>query len=442
MKPSIEVAGVSKRFRLYHEKYSSLKERVIHLGRNPYEEFWALRDINLEIEEGTTVGLLGHNGSGKSTLLKCIASILQPTSGEIRTRGRLAALLELGAGFHPDLTGRENVFLNASILGLSRKETAARFDDIVEFSELEPFIDNQVKYYSSGMYVRLGFAVAVNMDPEILMVDEVLAVGDEAFQRKCLDRVRQFQRDGRTILFVTHAADLVRQICDKVAVLDKGKIVAWGDPGEAVRTFREGLLHLSEDGEVEPEPVAGDAAGSASAAPELPAGVALEHATFVSPLHITHVRFDHPAPDHEYLLPGEALTVHIGYRADDQVSDVVVGVAVYDIEGRLLFGANNRWYQIQLSVGRGEGEFVMEFGSIPLLDGTYLVTVGLVTSDEGTVYDWHEQKHHFSVMNPFKTGGLMHLPAVISVHPEPASAPATEPAPPVVSVAGVDPSPS
>src|ERR1700694_4150272 len=143
MKPSIEVVGVSKRFRLYHEKYSSLKERVIHLGRNPYEEFWALSDINLEIDEGTTVGLLGHNGSGKSTLLKCIASILQPTSGEIRTRGRLAALLELGAGFHPDLTGRENVFLNASILGLSRKETAARFDDIVEFSELEPFIDNQ-----------------------------------------------------------------------------------------------------------------------------------------------------------------------------------------------------------------------------------------------------------------------------------------------------------
>src|ERR1700694_52006 len=221
MKPSIEVVGVSKRFRLYHEKYSSLKERVIHLGRNPYEEFWALSDINLEIDEGTTVGLLGHNGSGKSTLLKCIVGILQPSKGEIRSRGRMAALLELGAGFHPDLTGRENIFLNASILGISRKEIFTKLDDIVSFAELEPFIDNQVKYYSSGMYVRLGFAVAVNLDPDILIVDEVLAVGDEAFQRKCLDRVRQFQRDGKTIVFVTHAADSVRAICEKVAVLDR-----------------------------------------------------------------------------------------------------------------------------------------------------------------------------------------------------------------------------
>ena len=194
MSTAIEVDDVGKRFRLLHEKYSSLKERMIHFGKIPYEDLWALKDISFDINEGETFGLLGHNGSGKSTLLKCMAGILQPTTGEIRTIGRLAALLELGAGFHPDLSGRENVYLNASLLGLHRREIERKFDEIVAFAELSHAIDQQVKYYSSGMYVRLGFAVAVNMDPDILLVDEVLAVGDELFQRKCLDRVRQFQR--------------------------------------------------------------------------------------------------------------------------------------------------------------------------------------------------------------------------------------------------------
>ena len=246
MGSAIEIDGVSKHFRLLHEKYSSLKERMIHLGKIPYEDLWALKDINFEIAEGETFGLLGHNGSGKSTLLKCVAGILQPTAGQIRTVGRVAALLELGAGFHPDLSGRENVFLNASLLGLQRREVERKFDEIVAFAELAHAIDQQVKYYSSGMYVRLGFAVAVNMDPDILLVDEVLAVGDELFQRKCLDRVKQFQREGRTIVVVTHAADMVRQICDRAAVLDQGELVALGTPGEAVRAYREHLLRRQE----------------------------------------------------------------------------------------------------------------------------------------------------------------------------------------------------
>src|SRR3984893_11907656 len=238
MGSAIEIDGLGKRFRLLHERYSSLKERMIHLGKIPYEDLWALKDVNLEIYQGETIGLLGHNGSGKSTLLKCIAGILQPTTGEIRTVGRLAALLELGAGFHPDLSGRENVFLNASLLGLHRREVERKFDEIVAFAELAHAIDQQVKYYSSGMYVRLGFAVAVNMDPDILLVDEVLAVGDELFQRKCLDRVKQYQLDGKTILFVTHSADLCRRVSDVVAVMDEGKIVTVADPGTAVRSYR------------------------------------------------------------------------------------------------------------------------------------------------------------------------------------------------------------
>src|SRR5580704_6600460 len=239
---AVDVRGVSKRFRLAHGKYNSFKERLIHAGRSPHEDFWALKDVSLVAREGETVGILGRNGSGKSTLLKCICGVLQPTSGEIVVRGKLAGLLELGAGFQQDLTGRENVYLNGSMLGMSKKEVDKVFDDIVDFSELEEFIDGPVKFYSSGMYVRLGFAVAVNVDPDILVVDEVLAVGDERFQRKCLDRVDQFQREGRTILLVTHSADTVRGICDRGVVLSHGNLVAEGEPGEATRIFRERLM--------------------------------------------------------------------------------------------------------------------------------------------------------------------------------------------------------
>ena len=196
--------------------------------------------------QGETVGILGHNGSGKSTLLKCIAGILTPTSGEVLVRGRLASLLELGAGFHPDLTGRENVFINAAFLGMPRKEIAARFDEIVEFAGLEQFIDEPVKHYSSGMYVRLGFAVAVNLDPDVLLVDEVLAVGDEVFQLKCMSRIKQFQDEGRTIVLVTHAAETVRQVCGRAIVLDHGNMVIDDEPGKAIRVFRE-YLHGRPD---------------------------------------------------------------------------------------------------------------------------------------------------------------------------------------------------
>lgn len=400
---AVEVAGVSKRFRLYHAKYDSLKERVIHFGRIPYDDLWALTDIDLEIAEGETVGLLGANGSGKSTLLKCIAGILQPTAGHIRTVGRLAALLELGAGFHPELTGRENIFLNASILGLPKREISRKFDEIVAFAELESFIDNQVKYYSSGMYVRLGFAVAVNMDPDILLVDEVLAVGDEAFQRKCLNRVRQFQRDGRTIVFVTHAADLVREICDRAAVLDHGRMVGLGLPGEAVRVYREHLLA----GGAYAEP----ASGEPGEAEEAPAGPDRD-----ARLRITAVAMEHPgAGERRYLLSGEPLVVRVGFEAAERVDDVNFGIAIYDAEGRQLFGTNTRILEVPVGPVEGTGEVCFALDSVPFLDGTYLVTLGVTTIDGGTVYDWREQQDSFEVMNPGRTVGLVQLPLRIEV---------------------------
>lgn len=236
----VVVDSVSKRFVVRRD--TSIKERVVTLGRagrQHRKDFWALTDVTTTIRAGETIGLIGHNGSGKSTLLKVIGGIIEPTTGSVLKRGRLAALLELGAGFHPDLTGRENVYLNAAVLGLSREETEGRFDDIVAFAAIDDFIDTQVKFYSSGMYVRLAFAVAIHTDPDVLLVDEVLAVGDEAFQRKCMDRIADFQRQGRTIIIVSHALGQITELCTRVVLLDRGAVVYDGAPETAVARFRE-----------------------------------------------------------------------------------------------------------------------------------------------------------------------------------------------------------
>jgi ABC-2 type transport system ATP-binding protein len=235
---AITARGVSKRFLIHRKRATSLKQRFIHRGEEA-EEFWAVRDLDLDIGRGETVGLIGANGSGKSTTLKVLAGILRPTTGTVSVNGRIASLLELGAGFNGELSGRDNVYLNASLLGLSRKEVEGHFDEIVAFSELERFIDNQVKTYSSGMYVRLGFAVAVHIDPDILLVDEVLAVGDEAFQQKCLAKIDEFQQEGRTILLVSHSLDTVEKICTRSVVLDHGRVKYTGDPAVGANVLRE-----------------------------------------------------------------------------------------------------------------------------------------------------------------------------------------------------------
>ena len=375
---AIEVDGVSKRFRLNTERHSSLKERVVRFGRRRRgEELWALRDVSLEVEQGQTVGLLGHNGSGKSTLLKCVGGILQPTQGIIRTAGRVASLLELGAGFHPDLTGRENVYLNASILGMSKRDIEGRFDEIVDFAELERFIDQQVKHYSSGMYVRLGFAVATNVDPDVLLVDEVLAVGDESFQRKCLDRVRDFQKQGRTIVFVTHAADLVRQICDRAMVLDHGNVAAWGTPSEAVRVFREHMLAGGHDDE-------GDAAAEAAHGREV---------------RIRSVDIDYPENGRPYVRNGEPLTIRIAYEALRPVDDAVFVFSLHGNDGHIVFGQNTWGLGHGLPTLEGPGEVSFTITSTTLLEGTYPLTVGVHSRTGGVVFDWWEQHDHVDVLN-------------------------------------------
>ena len=397
---AIEVRGVSKKFKLVHDPAFSIKERVLRGRRGTFEWFWALQDIDLTVEEGETVGMLGHNGGGKSTLLKCIAGIIQPTSGEILLRGRLASLLELGAGFHPELTGRENVFINASFLGIPRKDIERKFDEIVAFAELEQFIDNQVKYYSSGMYVRLGFAVAVNVDPDVLLVDEVLAVGDEVFQKKCLDRVAQFQREGRTILFVTHGADLVRQVCNRAIVLDHGKMVANGNPGEAIRIFREHLHgHLANDEEA--EGTDGDGTPRRD-----------------DRIRITAVRFDHPGrPDRPYLLAGEPLTIQVGYDARHPVTGAVLGVEVYDQQGRVLWGGDTDRLGAELPTLQGKGTVSFRVDGVPLLDGAFPVRVVLQDRAGGHPLDWRDpEQQAFEVVNPTKAVGTVRFPVTVEVH--------------------------
>lgn len=236
------VEHLSKRFRVFHERHQSLKQSLLNRRRGRHEDFWALRDVSFGISPGESFAIVGHNGSGKSTMLKCLTGILRPDEGSVKVQGKVSALLELGAGFHPELSGRENVFLNAAILGVPRKEIERRFDDIVAFSGLEQFIDTPVKNYSSGMFVRLGFAVAINVDPDILVIDEVLAVGDAEFQAKCVATIGEFHEQGRTIILVTHAMENAAQICQRAAWLDHGTLRMTGRPDEVIEAYTDDAL--------------------------------------------------------------------------------------------------------------------------------------------------------------------------------------------------------
>ena len=240
---AVRVDDVSKSFRLYHERNQTIKSAVMRGRRSVHEDFWALKDVSFDVPQGSTFGLIGSNGSGKSTLLKCLANIYYPTTGSITHFGRLAAMLEVGSGFHSELSGRENIFLNGSILGMSKKEVTRKYDDIVAFSGVEQFIDQPVKNYSSGMYVRLGFAIAINVDPDILVVDEVLAVGDAEFQERCFQKFAEFKRAGKTVILVSHSMDTVKAMCDQAAWLSHGSLMAAGDAQPTIQAYLDSVGH-------------------------------------------------------------------------------------------------------------------------------------------------------------------------------------------------------
>lgn len=322
---AIVVDGVSKRFRLYHERNRTLKSAVLRGGRARYEEFWALRDVSLEIEAGKTFGLIGENGSGKSTLLKCIAKILRPEKGRIRTQGKMAALLELGSGFHPELSGRENTYLNGAILGLSRQQIDERIDQIIDFSGLAEFIDSPVKIYSSGMYVRLGFSVAVHVDPDILIIDEVIAVGDEDFQRRCFDHLYKLRRQGVTIVVVSHSLGLMQTLCDEVSWLDHGRLLESGPAPDVVRSY------LEQVNTVEAERIVTDDAKRMAALANTPQ---LDLDDGQKPITIESVEFVDERGEHlAVAATGRPLTVRVHYDAHRPVDRPNFSFAVEDMAG-------------------------------------------------------------------------------------------------------------
>lgn len=412
---AISIDSVTKEFRIYRERAPSAKERLIHLGRNPHEVFKALDDVSIEIPQGKTFALLGHNGSGKSTLLKCITGTLRPNAGRIVTRGHLAALLELGAGFHPDLTGRENVYLNGSILGFSARQIDTIFDEVVEFAELHDFIDNQVKTYSSGMYARLGFSVAINVDPEILLVDEVLSVGDEAFQRKCIDRVRDLQGEGRTIVLVSHSATLVRKIADQAAVLDHGRLVGIEEPGEAIRILRETLARRGIA--LSAEQIDG---GAASTEPDEgprwsgPPPKERPEIEVDEPVVITDVGVEYPSPDARYLLPNQPMRLRVDYVAAEKIEDIAVTFDIFDDHGELVFGTDTEMLNQPIVNLEGVGAICFDFDDMPLLEGHYRIDLALTTRTGGRIHAARNDVAGFEIMQPDAQRGTVSLePTVV-----------------------------
>ena len=367
---AIDVDAVSKMFRLYREKPSSLKARLL-TSRSRAEEFWALRDVSFDVQQGESLGLIGHNGSGKTTLLKVIAGILRPTSGTVRQYGRIAALLELGAGFHPELTGRENVYLNASFLGLSRRDTDRVYPGIVAFAELDNFMENQVKFYSSGMLVRLGFAVAVHVDPDILLIDEVLAVGDEAFQARCLERIRHFQREGRTIVLVTHALDTVRQVCDRAVMLDHGRVHAIGSPEEVVYELRYVLLRRD------------------------PSFVPEEGTREIEIASVELIRSD--GSNVRPVVAGEDLTIQVDVQANEPVGDLDATFAVHDGDNQLVVDGRTSRAGIDLGRVSDKRRVTFTLRALPLEAGKYWVTIGLESARTARLYHVQTQRYWFEV---------------------------------------------
>ena len=395
----ISIQDMTKQFTIRKQK--TLKERLVNAkqGKLHDEKFTALDHVNLSIDAGESIGLVGPNGSGKSTLLKIIGGIIAPDSGHVRTRGRIAALLELGAGFHPDLSGRENVFLNASIMGLSKEETSKYFDAIVEFSGISEFIDTQVKFYSSGMYVRLAFAVAVHIDPDILLVDEVLAVGDEPFQLKCMEKIRQFQEEGRTIVLVSHSAGQVAQVCDRAVVLESGHVVEDAEPDIALARLRRDYQRQI------------DARLEADAAELTGHRATIEHVWLNDTTPSVHSK------DPQLTIePGDDLQVRCQIEFPEPVPGWILHVKIENILGMTHCEISSR-DTIKIAMPEEKHvDLVLTFPNLMLGNGDYIVDV-MVFDADAIMLDVLSRGGSFTVTSPRRSVGPVYSPAVIEILP-------------------------
>jgi ABC-type polysaccharide/polyol phosphate transport system ATPase subunit len=417
---AIEVRGVRKSYRRYGRRrhFGTLKSALLG-GRllrdlRPDETFDALKDVSFDAPAGRTFGIVGRNGSGKSTMLKLIAGIGRPTAGAITVRGRVSALIELGAGFHPEISGRENVYINGMMLGLTRREIAARFEAIVAFAELEDFIDAPVKTYSSGMYMRLGFAVAINVDPDVLLVDEVLAVGDEAFTHKCLDKFAEFRRKGRTVLLVTHSLDLVTRFCDEALWLDAGVVRTQGDPRRVIDAYLQDVARAEDDAlaraaePMNPEPP--DPA-SPIPGPDIPDMFKADEGRWGSrEVEITTVdvigRDDRPT---HVFQSGDPLEIRLRVLAHHPVTDLVFGVGIFNAEGVCCYGTNTHIEGATSGALTGTGDVRFTIDRLELVDGTYKLDVA-AHRQNGAAYDYHRLLYTIRVTSRLHEVGIYRPP--------------------------------
>ena len=367
----LQLNKLSKKYRIRREVEGggSLFRKLLSI-RKARTDFWALKDVSFEMQRAEALGIIGHNGAGKSTILKLLSRITTPTHGEIMINGRLSALIEVGSGFHPELTGRENIYLNGSILGMRRREISNKLESIVEFAELRQFIDTPVKRYSSGMYVRLGFSIAAHLDPDILLLDEVLAVGDAAFQRKCIQRITELKKKGTTIVFISHDLRAVQQLCDRVILLKKGQIEADGDPAETISFYQ-----------------------SLSAQLAAPTTDDLNHLT-TGEAAITSLAF-YDENDNETLAfeTGKPMKAIMNYRVDKPLKDVLFEVQFFSQEGRLCTFFKSESLRRIIDVEPGEGSIVFDCSSVGLGPGVYFIDTGIRhrQAPHGIDIDWRRR---------------------------------------------------
>jgi ABC-2 type transport system ATP-binding protein len=375
---AIEVSEVWKSFRLYQEKNQYIKAALLRGRRARYEEFWAIQDVSFEVPFGSTFGIIGSNGSGKSTMLKCLAKILYPNKGSVSVNGRLAALLELGAGFHYELSGRENIFLNGAILGMSRKDLANRYEEIVEFAGLERFIDTPVKNYSSGMIVRLGFAIAVNVEPEILLIDEVLSVGDQSFQRKSIDKIDSFRKDGRTIVVVSHSTSQLQQLCKNIAWLEKGELRMMGEAHDVIASYSESSYQTTGDSVTTTAPSSGRWGTKAAL--------------------IDHVEVFNGAGDSiDVSYTNDALQLSIDISAPNPIPDPEITISISTSSGIGLWSSSSNDANLMIGKLFGTQKINISIPHLRLMEGTYIISVSLHNRLRSVEYDHIEEAHRLNV---------------------------------------------
>ena len=430
MTNAIEAVNVTKVYRKYARKkqFATLKSALLSGSLvselQPDETFPALRGVSFSVPKGCTYGVVGRNGSGKSTLLKCVAGITKPTTGTVAVEGRISALIELGAGFHPEISGRENVFINGIMLGLTKREILKRFDEIVEFAEMKDFIDAPVKTYSSGMYMRLGFAVAIHVDPDVLLVDEVLAVGDQGFTVKCLDKFAEFRRRNKTILLVTHSLDLVEKFCDQALWLDKGRTHGEGDPKRVVSAYivdveKSEEHQLAKEEAVRVADAATETPASSDDQPNNPVDTAAAPADMFKAtegrwgsreIEVTAVTIVDAAgvPAHVFH-SGDALAVRIAFRAHQPTRDFVFGFGIFNGDGVCCYGTNTNIDELEPDHLSGEGEIRFVIDRLDLVEGTYKFDVAAHKLD-GYPYDYHRQLYTIRMKARRKDVGIYRPP--------------------------------